>query len=175
MASGRVLYNKLLTKFNKESTEINLTTNDFMDKIERIVRQDILSRQAQIQAVLELIDELNAKLTQESKDRIDNDNLEIKARQDAINSTFTYINEQVELLQQEDQRLQTLIEQEAFDRQQAIQIFENDYTKAMNQYAVELQSILERMDTILTGKEAKILELESRIIDLETAIHQSSV
>ena len=166
------LYNKILTKFNKESVERTSIMQNFIDKIERMVRQDILSRQAEIQAVLELIDELNAALAQETKDRIDNDNLEIKARQDAINNTLNYINEQVEQLQAEDQRLSGLIQQEAFDRSQAIQVFEEDYTKAMNQYAVELQNILTRMENLLGAKESKILELESRIIDLEDRLNR---
>lgn len=166
------LYNKILTKFNKESAERTSIMQSFIDKIERMVRQDILSRQAEIQAVLELIDELNAALAQEIKDRKENDDLEIKARQNAINTTLNYVNEQVEILQTEDKRLDDLIKQEAFDRDQAIQVFEEDYTKAMNQYAVELQNILDRMENLLSGKEAKILELESRIIDLEDRLNR---
>ena len=161
------LYNNILSKFNNESAEYKHTVTTFIDRIERLVEQDMMSRQLEIKAVLELIDELNESLSKESKERIDNDNLEIKARQDAINNVLTYINEQVASLQQADKSLKDNIEQEVLNRSTAIEDFEKRYTKAMNQYAVELQTILSRMETLLSNKEAKLEELESRIKSLE--------
>lgn len=169
------LYNNILSKFNKESVEYKYIINTFIDKIERVVEQDMMSRQLEIRATLELIDELNEALSKEAKERKDNDDLEIKIRQSAINEVLNYINEQVASLQQADQSLKDKIEQEVIDRADAIEEFEKRYTKAMNQYAVELQTILSRMEELISGSDSKLKQLESRIVDLETTIHQSSV
>ena len=162
-----LLYNKLIQKHNKESVETNHIVKQFTDKIERMLAQDMMSRQLEIRASLDLIDELNDALDKEREDRKENDNLEIKARQDAINAVLNHINEQVSSLQESDQALDHKIEEEVHNRTLAIEEYEKQYTKAMNQYAVELQSILDRMDSLLTDAESRVAQLERRVEAIE--------
>lgn len=168
------LYNKIISKFNSESEECMYIITTYTAHMERMLKQDMMSRQAEIRTILALIDDLEKALENESKERKENDDLEISTRREAINNTLTYMNEQVAMLQQSDSQLHDEIEQEAMARNSAIQEFEARYTNAMNQYAVELQSILNRMESLIGSKESKIMELENRISNLEDRISPQS-